>query len=129
MLPGYTGTWRRHFRPRRIGMRNLVMLLALLGAALAVSVSSGTAATHARTCGKKDDAGNWEVVLGHAKSAKGARAIVSRASKKSLRATVEEQGCSKTWDAIVTVKTKAEADATRTMAVKDGFKTARIERS
>ena len=110
-------------------MRNVITLLLGVVVALAVSVSAATAATHARKCGKKDDAGNWEVVLGHAKTDKGARAIVTRASKKNLHATVEEQGCSKVWDAVVTVKTKAEADATRTMAVKDGFRTAKVEKS
>jgi hypothetical protein len=110
-------------------MRTVVIAVLGMALVLAMSVSAATAATHARKCGKKDDAGNWEVVLGKSKTEKGARAIVTRATAKSLHATVEEQGCSKTWDAIVTVKTKARADATKAMAVKDGFKNATVEKS
>jgi hypothetical protein len=112
-------------------MRYVVLALAGLVASVLVGVATASGATRSSsgTCNVRDNAGNWEVVLGHASTTKGARALVTRASKKGLHATVERHGCKKEWNAVVTVSTRTEAQTMERRATKDGFKGVTIEKS
>ena len=111
-------------------MRYVVLALAGLVASVLVGVAAASGATRSSgTCNVRDTAGNWEVVLGHASTTKGARALVTRASKKGLHATVERQGCKKEWSAVVTVSARSQAMSMERRATRDAFKGVTIEKS
>jgi 5,10-methenyltetrahydromethanopterin hydrogenase len=111
-------------------MRKLLFLPLVLIAAGVIIVATATAATHStRACSKPDNAGNWEVVVGHAATTKAAGTLKARAVAKGLRAITERDGCAKRWEVVVVAATQAKATAVKAKAVKDGFKAATIEKS
>jgi hypothetical protein len=111
-------------------MRYVVLALAGLIASVLVAVGAASGATRSSgTCNVRDVAGNWEVVLGHATTAKAARALVTRASKKGLHATVERHLCAKRWNAVITVSARSQAMSMEQRATRDGFKGVTIEKS
>ena len=111
-------------------MRRLLSLLVLGVAVFLVVVATGSASAQRRqACKSADKAGNWEVVLGTASSAKAATKIVSRASAKGLHASMERIGCSRRYEVVITAATKAAAATTLAQAKKDGFTKATEQQS
>ena len=112
-------------------MRRLVVVLLGVAASLAIGVSLTLAGTQkAQTCTPpRDTHGKWEVVIGHAATAKAAAAIATKASAKGLHATTERDGCAKRWEVVISTATKALATTMLKRAQKDGFKSVTIERS
>ena len=108
-------------------MRRLTLAAAVPVAALAVGATPAAAMSH-KTC-KADNAGNWEVKLGHETTLQRADSLKARAAAKRLRVTLERDGCGKRWEVGVAVSTKAKAKAVLGTTRKDGFRTVTIEKS
>lgn len=112
-------------------MRRLLSTGVLGGALLVLGVSPAAAAQpNGRSCkAAADKAGNWEVVLGTAAGSKAASTIVTRASAKGLHAHSERVGCSNRYEVALTEATKAKATTMLAKAHKDGFTSAKEQKS
>ena len=111
-------------------MRKLLLLPLAVIVAGVIVVATAAAATHkTRACAKPDRAGNWEVVLGKTSTSKAAASLKARATAKRLHASTERDGCAMRWEVVLVASTQTKANAMKAVAVKDGFKSAAIEKS
>jgi hypothetical protein len=108
-------------------MRRLILAAAVPVAALAVGATPAAAMSH-KTC-KADNAGSWEVKLGHETTLKRADSLKARAAAKRLHVTLERDGCGKRWEVGITLSTKAKAKAVLGTTRRDGFRSATVEKS
>jgi hypothetical protein len=111
-------------------MRRLIAVLLLGSVALLVLASSAVAKGHkTRACKAADKAGNVEVVIARAATAKAAGSMKARAVAKGLHVTVERDGCARRYEVLVTVASKAKAVSVERQARKDGFTAVTTEKS